>query len=315
MLKKIIKKTYLLIIGSATALIAIVSFTDSVEKVISYYSKIKTTEINFSVFTDNNFNDLFSMQDEILKEKEDERDYSELNSRLKKILSNNKELSDDLNKYLDENNELTILKQKGTVIASTTNQYKSKGFALFFDQKSGSLIYQDTDFGHGINGVKVINAPDNSALSFIAIKYITITGTGTFGESIKIYAISNHDITLALQKPYYEMNSGWHAFQSDTIELKSKNEIELKDSNLYLVTTGIAIYGDKKNDFSKLPTEIYLWNSKDLLFEQVKGRTTSDKGLMTDIYSDFAKPAGDWFTKPSSIDKTKILASFADEKW
>lgn len=315
MLKNFFKKTYFIIIGAASVLIWIASATDAIEKTISYYDKIKLMVSESYLFTDNHLNELLEKYDELLKIQEKDRDYSKLNSLLRTILSKDKKTSLELDECISENNNLTVLKQKDIVIVSTNNQYKSKGFILFIDRYAGSVIFKETKFDSGITGVKFINSPDAKSPSFFVVKYITITGSGTFGESVAFYALYNHNITLALQKPYYEMNSGWGAFQSDTIELKSKNELEINNSNLYLKTTGIAVYGEDMNKFEKLPNEIYLWNSKDLLFEQVKGRTTSDKELMTDIYSDFAKPKGNWFSKPTNIDKTKLIAAFSDEQW
>ncbi|MBE4467445.1 hypothetical protein HJ014_22755 [Vibrio parahaemolyticus] len=211
--------------------------------------------------------------------------------------------------------ELYAKTTEDVVVISTNNQYKMPAFVLIFDAQTGELLLADDELGLGVTGVKVIEETGASPSALVILKYISITGTGTFGNSVKFYAIDKGQALLSLDKPYSEVNSGWSAFEKDTVEFKTRNDVVVKNGMLEIHTTGIAIVEGDNSLNRKLPEEIYIWDPKSRQFDQVKGRITYKQGLMTHIYSDIADPAGDWFTMPRRVDGNDLDDVFTEEDW
>ncbi|WP_198597157.1 hypothetical protein, partial [Vibrio splendidus] len=99
-------------------------------------------------------------------------------------------------------------------IISTIEQYKIDGFILYFDKDTQELLSAYYDFGLGIKAIKVYTTHIGSPQYIVAVKYMTQSGTGLYGESVKYYAIQDRNMGLALEKPYYEyLDGSWGAYK------------------------------------------------------------------------------------------------------
>ena len=207
-----------------------------------------------------------------------------------------------------------MLDQYGVVC--TVNQYKMPGFVIFIDCFTNSIVLGDADFPMGIEVAKSLVNKNASPEALFIVRYISISGTGTFGTSVKLYAIDNGFPILSLDKPYYEHNSGWGAFENDPVIFKCRNDYLIKNGLYEIHTQGIVTIGvGLKETCRELPNEIYVWDSRSKQFEQVEGRMTHKQGLLTSIYSDFADPKGDWFKQPPVLTKNNAPFDFVMENW
>lgn len=207
-----------------------------------------------------------------------------------------------------------MLGQYGVVC--TVNQYNLPGFVVFIDSFANSIALEDVEFPMGIEVTKSLVTEDSSPEALFVVRYISITGTGTFATSVKLYAIDNGFPILSLDKPYYEHNSGWGAFENDPVIFKLRNDYLTRNGLYEIHTQGIITIGDGvKKICRKLPEEIYVWDSRSKQFEQVDGRMTHKQGLLTSIYSDFADPKGDWFKAPPTLTKKSSHLGFVEENW
>lgn len=203
----------------------------------------------------------------------------------------------------------------GITVVSTVGQYKIEGFVIFIDSASGRVVLVDSEYPLGVRNIKVIEDTGGSPRSLIMVRYISITGAGTFGESVKVYALDKGGVHLALDKPYSEVNSGWNAFESETVEFRTRNDLRLRNGVVEIQSSGVVLFGNDGDQFRELPGELYLWDPRSREFEQILGRKTSPDALMTTIYSDFANPKGEWFEKPQSVDRTLLRQVFIEEDW
>lgn len=200
-------------------------------------------------------------------------------------------------------------------IISTMEQYNRPGFIVFLDSLNDKIVLLDKDFRKGISKVKSVHNYSSSPQVIIAVMYITITGTGTYGKSVRFYTIDNDHVLLSLDKPYFQMNSGWNAFENDPVVFKLRNDFIIRNGVYEIHTSGIVTVGEEgKENIRILPKEIYVWDQRSKQFEQTEGRLTHKAGLLTSIYSDFADPKGDWFTKPRSLGSEENF-DFVDEAW
>jgi hypothetical protein len=202
-------------------------------------------------------------------------------------------------------------------IIATNKQYKEAGLVLFLNLLNNEVILLDEVFPQGISGIKVIENVGVSPHKLFNVKYITITGTGTFGESVRIYAlcpVEGHQVAIALDKPYREVNSGWRAFESDFVEFTQRHDFITRNGNLELHATGIVYTNATRTQFRKLPEEIFVWNQEELRFSQTSGRIVKDKKMMTSIYSDLANSIGNWFDK-ASIEEINQDVEYTSEEW
>ncbi|MCU4313615.1 hypothetical protein KTH46_01055 [Acinetobacter bereziniae] len=179
--------------------------------------------------------------------------------------------------------------------------------------------------GLSILNVKIIdfNATTHPN-AIVEIEYNTLIGTGTYATSTKNYTLSKDMILLSLDKPKFEYNSGWGAFKSSYVELRSKNFYQLDPDTLsyQIRTKGFAGIANSNSDFDTdtdtdtkihsfssvqfLPDEFYIWDEKSHQFIQKEGRIISGQELMTSVYSDFADPEEGWFSKPSEFPKKNL---------
>ena len=197
-----------------------------------------------------------------------------------------------------------------------------KGYIFFIDIKKNTVVYDDPDMGLGILGVKIIDFnKKTNPNAIVEVEYQTISGTGTYATSTKVYTITGNNILLSLVKPKFEYNSGWGAFKHQYVELRSKNfyQIDPDTLNYQIRTKGFAGMLDTDTDtdtdtvkipsFSSvrsLPEELYIWDKQSQQFVQKEGRITSGQDLMTSVYSDFADPVKGWFEKPGELQKKDL---------
>ncbi len=234
--------------------------------------------------------------------------YDELGKLLRKANVSD-QLMQIVNKWQDPLNAIIIGKY---VVVSTKDQYKIDGFVLIFSLETGELIFSAYDFKLGIKGVKVFDTKSASPEYLLIFKYMTLSGTGMYGESVRMYAIENQRVAVALDKPYKEYLDGyWGAYKS-SVSFEQNNQLSLDAGTLKLTTVGQVSYENHDGLREKsLPTEEYSWNSNTMKFEQTSGRLTKDKQSMSEIYADYAEPNGDWFIKPRESNDT----SFIEEQW
>lgn len=192
-------------------------------------------------------------------------------------------------------------------VISTQGQYNREGFVLIIDSHNKLVLKDDAPYYKGIVAVKSVHNPKATPQSLFIAKYITITGTGTFGNSLRIYAFDKGRVYVALDKPQYEHNSGWGAFEADTVIFTQRNDYVVRKGIYGIQTSGVVSmeYGKKTID-RFLPNERYVWNPSRKKFFQTEGRITRNDYLLTSIYGDFGKPTGGWFKKPKAI-KNKIV--------
>lgn len=309
-LSKIKSNIYTNSILSFVALVVLLAtFTDSIDKLSAFTEKhfLETVDDKLMI------NDLNEIR--FLINETQDGSFEKVYKKLSNYLTAREESVQVVVGAMEQGEKLYIKKIDGVVVISTNNQYKREAFVLFFNAKTGDVLLADDELGLGITGVKVIEKTGASPSSLLIVKYITITGTGTFGNSVKFYAIDGDLVLLSLDKPYSEVNSGWGAFEADTVEFKTKNDVLVKNGVMEIHTTGVAIIGDDSFQYQKLPEEVYVWNPLSHQFDQVKGRITDKESLMTHIYSDIAGARGDWFIKPRRIDRNELDEVFSEEGW
>ncbi|MGO3699459.1 MULTISPECIES: hypothetical protein [Halomonas] len=199
------------------------------------------------------------------------------------------------------------------VVISTIDQYKIDGFILFFGLDTESLISASYDFGVGIQAIKVFETKQSSPEYLVSVKYMTQSGTGLYGESVRIYALGNQIVTEALDKPYYEYIDGsWGAYKSD-VKFEQNNKIIMDGVFPKLTTIGRVTYTKTDNQEMQveLPKEEYTWDSNRSIFKQVSGRQAANRKTMSGMYADYAEPNGDWYEVPRDSNET----DFSPEQW
>ncbi|MEZ8849287.1 hypothetical protein AB6E24_22145, partial [Vibrio cyclitrophicus] len=198
-------------------------------------------------------------------------------------------------------------------IISTIEQYKIDGFILYFDKDTQELLSAYYDFGLGIKAIKVYTTHIGSPQYIVAVKYMTQSGTGLYGESVKYYAIQDGNMGLALEKPYYEyLDGSWGAYKSDVL-FEQSNRLEIEKSDITLVSKGRLFYTKQTGEEVQveLPDEEYAWDRYLFKFTQTAGRATSEKNSMSEMYADYAEPNGDWFEAPKGTEDS----GFKKEQW
>lgn len=196
------------------------------------------------------------------------------------------------------------------VVISTIDQYKIDGFILFFDSETEALISASYDFGLGIKAIKAFETKQQSPEFLVSVKYMTQSGTGLYGESVRIYAVGRNTITTALDKPYMEyINSSWGAYKSD-VSFEQNNKLEMDENFPKLTTIGRVTYtnADDQEVQVELPNEEYIWDLNRSAFKQVSGRQVKTQKTMSGMYADYAEPNGDWFEIPRDT-------NFSSEQW
>lgn len=299
-------KIFSVIVLIAGITIWISDIAESINNISSYAKDLYTNIYNESSHL------LEEIVNDVNSKNEEYNDFSESYSNLLSIIGENDPIIVKASKW----NEQLYASNLGKVtFISTTDQYKMDGFAVFLDSRTGKVLLKDTEFPLGINGIKIFGKANVSPNQLVIVKYITITGTGTFGESVRFYTIDDGLVLTSLDKPFSEVNSGWHAFETDTVEFKTKNDIILKNNVMEIHTIGIAVVHGEQLEYRELPQEIYVWKPNSRSFEQTEGRLTHKQGLMTSIYSDIAGAAGDWFKKPTVLQSGSLKDVFQEEQW
>lgn len=189
-------------------------------------------------------------------------------------------------------------------IISTIDQYKIDGFILYLDKETQGLLSAFYDFGLGIKAVKVYTTHLESPQYILAVKYMTQSGTGFYGESVKYYGIQGRHMELALEKPYYEyLDGSWGAYKSNVL-FEQSSSLNISASSIKLISSGRLFYTKKTGDEVQveLPDEEYVWDSHQSKFKQTAGRLTSENKTMSGMYADYAEPNGDWFEAPKGTD-------------
>lgn len=200
-----------------------------------------------------------------------------------------------------------------TIVISTIDQYKTDGFILFFDSDTESLIYASYNFGLGIKAIKTFETKQSSPEYLVSVKYMTQSGTGLYGESVRIYAVGKKFVTETLDKPYNEyLDGSWGAYKSD-VNFEQNNKLVMSEGLPKLTTIGRVTYTkiDNQEVQIELPIEEYTWDINRSIFKQVSGRQTKNRKTMSEMYADYAEPNGDWFEIPRDSNDT----SFSTEQW
>ncbi len=208
---------------------------------------------------------------------------------------------------------LSAVRVDETVIISTAGQYKIDGFILFFDTVEGKLLSADYDFPLGIKAINFFNTRLSAPQYLLSVKYMTQSGTGLYGESVRVYAIENGNIALALDKPYMEYVDGsWGAYSSN-VTFEQNMRLEVDEELLKVVATGRVTYKNKDDQpmESQLPKEVYIWDKHYNHFRQTEGVKTSGHRTMSGVYANFAEPIGNWFESPGNISDK----SFKPDDW
>lgn len=223
----------------------------------------------------------------------------------------------------------------GNVLLTVSDSYHKEGHIFFIDIKKNKLVREDNDMGLGIVGSNTIEFNSKTRPNAIVeVEYQTMSGTGTYATSIKIYTITKDMILQSLVKPKTEYNSGWGVFKHHYIELRSKNfyQIDPDTLNYQIRTKGFAGVVNSASDFDtdtdtdtdtgrnippfssvrSLPDEFYIWDEQSQQFVQKEGRIVSGQDLMTSVYSDFADPKGEWFIKPGELPEKDLKETLKD---
>lgn len=211
------------------------------------------------------------------------------------------------------------------VIYSSKSPRWQGDFITFIHADNNRVYLKDDEFGGGVVAVRFIEG--GAAVypnALVEVTYVTITGTGTYGESTKIYTITDNMVVLSLDKPSFEYNSGWGAFEGELVEFKTKNvfQVDPSTATYEIRTIGAASVMSYDPDapcvnqlhdrgcivaWQALPDELYVWNRLSRQFHQTEGRVVAGQELMTSIYSDYASPVGDWFQKPAELQGSSVL--------
>lgn len=291
-----------------TTIIGLAAFTEAFDKLASKgHSVLVTLTAPFKQA------DLSSVLGKISASRDSE--FQDAYKELREYLILNQVQEKQFKQPMHFDQPLLVRESNGTTVISTVNQYKISGFAIFIDTQSGKVVLSDSNFPLGIKSIKLLDNTEGYPKSMVLIKYITATGTGMYGESIRFYVLDAGKAHLALDKPYSEVSSGWGAFKNDSVEFRTRNDIKLNKKMVEIHSTGIVTIGEDAKQFKKLPEEIYLWEPRSQEFELIKGRNSATQSLMSSVYSDLANPNGNWFKKPPSIDKTSLRKIFIEEDW
>ncbi len=214
----------------------------------------------------------------------------------------------------------------------TYSRWRDHGGILMFDAASGALVLEDS-LGFGIVGSKYYENRDARPQVVFVARWLSLVGTGTYAESVSVYAIDGGHVVRALVKPYYEHNSGWGAFDANLVEFRTRNEFAIIDNVFRIRTTGAVIVVNDVEDergagattqaerevvinaVAELPQEQYVWDPVSMSFNQIEGRMTHGQLLMTHVYSDYAGARGDWFVAPPKIEESRDLLETLAEEW
>jgi len=169
-------------------------------------------------------------------------------------------------------------------LAVTVSLWRDSGLLVVLGPEPGVLALLDDDMGIGIKDLKVVSQPSAFPVALLAVRILVFVGTGTYAESIKMYAVDSGNIFLSLEKPYFEYNSGWGAFKADLVTFKLKNEYLVNSKSLVEIhTKGAAILGDVGNNtgYRVLPEERYIWDRKTRSFKQTSNTGRSCRTCLT----------------------------------
>ncbi len=231
-----------------------------------------------------------------------------------KLIVNKSNPSERLRNIIDRWKEPLVAKIVGDkVLISTIKQYKVDGFILFFELETESLLSASYDFGLGVQAVKVFDTKGISPEYLISVKYMTRSGTGIYGESVRVYALEKNMVSIALDKPYTEYIDGsWGAYKSN-VRFEQNNKLIMSSSSPKIITAGQVTYTNLKGKEVQvtLPNEEYIWDKHHSIFEQINGRETKGIKTMSALYADYAEPNGDWFESPRDSSDT----AFKTERW
>jgi len=220
-------------------------------------------------------------------------------------------------------------------VICTCGQYKMNGFVIFIDSLTNAVALLDTRFPLGVVKVKSIHDKNASPQSLFIVTGLSSSGTGLYGERLRVYTIDNGGPILSLEKPYYDVISGWGAFKAHAVEFKQRNDYVVRNGAFEIRTTGIAVtegvQDDEGNDIEEgttdicrqLPDEVYIYSRISKQFEQVRGRITNGEYYQMAVYGDYSIPKGDWFKVPHSVgdaeepptDNIYDASKFVHEEW
>ncbi|MEW5821004.1 MAG: hypothetical protein AB1782_12505 [Cyanobacteriota bacterium] len=183
---------------------------------------------------------------------------------------------------------------------------------IIFDTSTKKKIYQE-DYNNNIKNYTTyqlnIDKPAFPKI-LLLIEYVTLTGSGCYGSYNKLYSIENNKVKKVLERPKYEYNTGWNAFEEDLVTFDSiLEEIKVTENDLIITFQPQVILetnltdskSNKVEHIDNLPPEIYKWDKIKETFVQIKGRITRNQNLMSGLYSDFATVKGNWFKVPKEL--------------
>lgn len=214
--------------------------------------------------------------------------------------------------------EINIQQVGSVVFIISKSQYNQPGMLIAIDSKKNTILTSDEDYLYGIVESKVLRDTKAEPEGLLVVKYITMTGTGINAESVKIYAVSDSQVTQVLDLPYSEVNAwGGGIFKHDEVTFRLENNYLVLNGSYEIHRTGVVVIEDdgKKKITREIPEERYAWDRSSKKFIQTKGRVTSDKNYLSEIYGDIGDAAGDWFKKPKEIETASYLLKFKPETW
>ena len=227
--------------------------------------------------------------------------------------------SEFLKTFADNPSDLDIhVRPIDRFLLVTVSLWRNSGLLVVLGPEPGVLALLDDDMGIGIKDLKIISQPSAFPIALLAVRILVFVGTGTYAESIKIYAVDSGNIFLSLEKPYFEYNSGWGTFKTDLVTFKLKNEYLVNSESLVEIhTKGAAILGNEKNNtgYRELPEERYVWDRRTRSFKQTSGRDVHGRPLLTEIYGDLGGAVGHWFRTPEEVRERIDFLKTLEEKW
>lgn len=214
--------------------------------------------------------------------------------------------------------EIDIQQVGSIVLLISKSQYNRPGMLIAIDSQKNTMLISDEDYVDGIVETKILRDAKAEPKGLLVVKYIAGTGTGIYTESVRIYAVSHSQVIPALDIPYSEVSAwGGGIFKHDTVTFRLENNYPILNGKYEIHRTGVVVIEDdgKEKIIREIPEEQYAWDRSSKKFIQTKGRITSDKNYLSEIYGDIGDPVGDWFEKPKEKGALLHTLGFKPETW
>jgi hypothetical protein len=196
-------------------------------------------------------------------------------------------------------------------------QHVDRGRVIFIDPRTNQIALVDKIDRRIVDHKTLADSPARPH-GVLVVRYRSMHGSGTYGETMRVYTVDAGVATLSLEKPYFEYNSGWGAFVDAFAEFKLKQDYVIAEGIREIHTTGVAVMKVQEEtvcvngllwpdggwfirNVRNIPEERYVWDIRSRQFVQMSGRQTHRRALPTSIYSDLADAKGEWFECPPLI--------------